>query len=434
MSFALLDIIDSNLQLWNATTAVQSPGYALLEGNNYRFGAPARSAARLHPRNINTRFWWQLNTESLQPALGPARHTADLVHAHLQQIHREAGEPEELVLAVSSSMQRDQLSLLLGIIGQCPFEAVALVNRSVALASLGGASSRQFHLEIQLHQSLVTELANEGGITQFQRSIPLPGCGLLQLQERLVATIAAAFIRQTRFDPRRKADTEQALYDALPAGLRALQQQPETNIEVNGYRARINRSELTEAGQRLFTSASEAMGTLAERDQILADPLVALLPGADSAFAGAQPLATDALPASIEKHQDELVQRGETLSYVTQLRTLVSPVQSPVADHSTPDQAEPGQAEPSQAEPVVPPTPLPTHVLLPDATALPLSDNGVELGSGVRIAAVGGAWHLDGDLVDTRQNQEVASPDAPLARGDMVTVGNQQFQLIEVQS
>ena len=84
MSVALLDINDCNLQLWGADSAVQSPGYALLEGKDYRFGTAARSSARLRPRDINNRFWWQLSTEPLQPALGPARHTADLVHAHLQ--------------------------------------------------------------------------------------------------------------------------------------------------------------------------------------------------------------------------------------------------------------------------------------------------------------------------------------------------------------
>ena len=132
---ALLDLNDSNLQLWRAGEAVQSPGYALLDGKQYTFGSAARSAARLRPRDINTRYWWQLNTEGLQPALGPARHTADLVHAHLLDIHKQAGQPEEMILAASGSMQRDQLALLLGIVVQCPFNAVGLVNRSVALAS-----------------------------------------------------------------------------------------------------------------------------------------------------------------------------------------------------------------------------------------------------------------------------------------------------------
>mgnify|MGYP000084538919 CR=1 FL=1 len=87
MSISVLDINDSNLQLWHEGTTVQSPGYVLFQEKEYRFGSPARAAARLQPRDINTRYWWQLSTETLQPALGPARHTGDLAHAHLSRYH-----------------------------------------------------------------------------------------------------------------------------------------------------------------------------------------------------------------------------------------------------------------------------------------------------------------------------------------------------------
>ena len=198
MSIALLDLNDCNLQLWHQDTHVQSPGYALLRGQQYTFGAQARAGARLQPRDINTRYWWQLSTEALQPALGPARHTGDLAHANLQALHREAQQPSEMVLAVSGTMAHDQLSLLLGIVQQCPFDAVGLVNRSVALGSLYSHSERLFHLEIQLHQAVICELTAHNNTLELQRTVPLPGCGLLQVQERLVEIIAAAFVRQYR--------------------------------------------------------------------------------------------------------------------------------------------------------------------------------------------------------------------------------------------
>ena len=258
---ALLDLLDCNIQLWNGDNHLQSPGYALLDGGEYRFGQAARSAARLRPRDINTRYWWQLSMEPLQPALGPARHTGDLVHAHLQSLYREGGEPGEAILAVPGSLQREQLSLLLGIVQQCPFDAVGLVNRSVALGSLFGGAGELYHVEIQLHQGVLIELAAGDDFVEHRRTLPLPGCGMLQLQERLVEIIAAAFVRQTRFDPRRKAATEQHLYDALPDALRNLASSPETNIEVNGYRARISATELEGAGQRLFDALDGALTT-----------------------------------------------------------------------------------------------------------------------------------------------------------------------------
>jgi len=421
MSIALLDIVDSNLQLWRGSSALQSPGYALLAGQQYQFGSDARAAARLQPRNINTRFWWQLNTEALQPALGSARHTADLAHAHLLDIHQRGEAPPELILAVSGSMQRDQLALLLGIIEQCPFNAVSLVNRSVALASLYGGPGRLFHLEIQLHQALVSELSESNGVVELQRSVPLPGCGLLQLQERLVEIIAAAFIRQTRFDPRRKAETEQALYDNLPEALRQLRQQTETNIEVNGYRARINRSEMHVAGQKLFDSAPEAMGVLRADDRVLLDPLAALLPGLETHFSAAELLNPEALPQAIAEHETKLVQRDQALTFVTSLPCLAQSIH--------PDTPAPVE-KPAEIE--VPSGPEPTHLLLADV-ARPLVAEGTEISEGVNVRQSEGRWVLAGDPESAQLNGKTAQQSDTLVRGDRITTADgTEALLIEV--
>ena len=88
-----------------------------------------------------------------------------------------------MLLAVSGSMQRDQLALLLGIVQQCPFSAVGLVHRSVALGSLHAGPAACSTWKIQLHQAVITELAQRDGQVELQRTLPLPGTGLLQVQE-----------------------------------------------------------------------------------------------------------------------------------------------------------------------------------------------------------------------------------------------------------
>lgn len=396
MTAALLDLNDSNLQLWHKGQAVQSPGYALLDGKQYTFGSAARSAARLRPRDINTRYWWQLNTEGLRPALGPARHSADLVHAHLLDIYQQAGKPGELVLAVSGSMQRDQLALLLGIVEQCPFDAVGLVNRSVALGALyspaGDGTGSVYHLEIQLHQAVISELAGSSDRVEMRRAIPLPGCGLLQLQERLVEIIAAAFVRQTRFDPRRKADSEQQLYDALPSTLQSLGKAPETNIEVMGYRARINRTELQPAGGLLLTSASEAMGVLRPDDRVIADPLAGLLPGLMEQLPRAQLVGNRDLSEAVEQHIENLVQNGEELHFVTSLPRLDS--------RTTADRVD-GLSDASAELPAAGETPVSRHTtpshLLVNAVATPLSPAGVALSGELELYCQQGNWMLRGE-------------------------------------
>ncbi len=423
MNPALLDINDSNLQLWHGDRHLQSPGYALLKGNQYVYGSDARAAARLEPRNINTRFWWQLNTEALQPAFGPARHSADLVHGHLQTLHREAGEPDEVILAVSGSLQRDQLSLLLGIIQACAFQAVGLVNRSVALASPIAGHGRLFHLEIQLHQGALTELAADGDTVSAQRTVPLPGCGLLQLQERLVETIAAAFIRQTRFDPRRKAETEQVLYDRLPIALRDLQQRGETSVEVNGNRASINRRDLVAAGQRLFTSAPEAMGVSQPDDVILLDPVAALLPGINDQLGNTRVLAADALPSAVSSNLDRLVQRGEAQNFISTLPCTSERIE-PATDALAP-------AEPAPP-PAAAPGPAPTH-LLRGSTAVGLHPAGTELGAGYTLHREGEAWLVSGDDHAALAVNGSAYAGQALGAGDVIALpGGDSLTLIEV--
>jgi hypothetical protein len=426
MSIGLLDINDSNLQLWHGDNRVQSPGYALLQGQQYLFGAPARAAARLQPRDINTRYWWQLSTDGLQPALGPARHTGDLVHAHLRQLHTEAQQPDEVLLAVSGSMQHDQLALLLGIVEQCPFEAVGLVNRSVALASLYSRGERLFHLEIQLHQAVLSELVTRDNLIELQRNVPLPGCGLLQLQERLVELIAAAFVRQTRFDPRRKAASEQQLYDALPAALQALKASAETNVDVNGYRARISGNELEAAGKRLFDSIRESMGILRPDDQVIADPIAALLPGLASEFPGLDILQTDDMRRALQSHEGQLVQREQALDFVTTLPRLKEKQITEATPASAPltTKDEPSEKPASQ----------PTH-LLQNHVAQPLTNTGMAMANGWEIFHSEQGWQLRGSGSAPRVNGREYHPGQILGTGDSVSTGEgPAVTLIEVET
>lgn len=414
---ALLDLNDCNVQLWHGDSHVQSPGYALLRGREYVFGAPAREAARLRPRDVNTRFWWQLGTDPLQPPLGPARHTADLVHAHLQSLHDEAGQPAEVIVAVPGAMAREQLSLLLGIVQQCPFDAVGLVNRSVALGSLYGGERRLFHLELQLHQAVVAELALRDDMVSLKHTAPLPGCGLLQLQERLVEVIANAFVRQTRFDPRRKADTEQQLYNALPQALRALQSAGEANLEVSHYRARVAREDLAAAAQRLVDAMRNSMRDADGIDTLIAEPAAALLPGLVAAFPSLQLVEEDAVRRALAAHGDDLVQRGQALNFVTALPQLA--VRETLAPDRDP--ADPGSAAADGSDP--------TH-LLQGARARRLAADGTALREGLEIVRGEDGWQLRGDGSAITINGEACVPGQRLRAGDKIGLGTRKFALL----
>lgn len=414
MPGALLDLADPGLRLWHGDTRVESPGYALLDKGRFVFGHEARQAARMRPRDINTQFWWRLGTDPLQPSLGHARHTADIAHAHLMALHEQAGEPAEVLFAVPGSMSHEQLSLLLGIAQQCPFRATGLVNRSVALASAQGGRGPAAHLEVQLHQALVYTIAREDGQCSLERQQTLPGCGLLQLQERLVETIAAAFVRQARFDPRRKAASEQALYDSLPGLLRALRAQVEATIDVDGYQARIARADLAHCVDRLREGVFSALGRQAGQYPLIVEPLTAALPGIGDWPVQLRIAETASLPRTLQRHALTPAPAGEAVSLITTLPDLG-------ADdaHGTADARPPG-------------APAPTHVLL-GHRAHALAPEGATLQDGWRLQRIGEAWQLAGDGAPPQVNGREYAAGQALAAGDVIRIGDAfSAQLIEV--
>ena len=445
---ALLDILDSELRLWHDGRAVRSPGYALLDGDSYRYGEDARGNARRQPRNVNTRYWWQLGTRPLQPALGPARHTADLVHGHLLALHEAAGKPAELVLAVPESLHKEQLSLLLGIIRACPFDAVGLANRSLLVAAAHDTSGPACHLELQLHQALLTRLAVEDGELRVSGEQVLTGCGLLALQESLVEAIARSFIENTRFDPRRQAETEQQLYDSLGGALAALRDADDTTLEVGGYRTRIGYDALCEAGRKLHDSVARELGRNGDAPLLLVDPLADLLPGFTQGFPGARVASSRDLPEALAAHGGRIVQPGEALHLVRALPVGDAGGGEPVRSGDGSEQGKVAAGDGSRR--VVAPTggavgattrrdaaegrpestvPEPTH-LLEAGHARPLAYN-LPLADGWSLVHGDGGWRLAPGRGTATVNDGPWNG-AALAPGDRVRIAGQQWQLIEV--
>jgi len=421
---ALLDILDSELRLWRDGRAVRSPGYALLDGDSYRFGEDARGSARRQPRNVNTRYWWQLGTRPLQPALGPARHTADLVHGPLLALHEAAGQPRELVLAVPESLHKEQLSLLLGIIRACPFDAVGIANRSLLVAAAHGVSGPVCHLELQLHQALLTRLAVEEEELRVTGEQVLTGCGLLALQENLVEAIARSFIENTRFDPRRQAETEQQLYDSLGGALAALREADDTTLEVGGYRSRIGYDALREAGRRLHDGVARELGRGGDAPLLLVDPLADLLPGFTQGFPGARVASSRDLPEALAAHGERIIQPGEALH-------LVRALPAAAAAGRQPDTAPAAPVAGNGATGSRPATAgsEPTH-LLETGRAEPLADN-MSLADGWSLVHGDGGWRLAPGRGTATVNDGPWNG-AALAAGDRVAVGGGHWQLIEV--
>ncbi|MEM0954108.1 MAG: hypothetical protein AAGI24_08200 [Pseudomonadota bacterium] len=347
----VLDINDSSLGLWeNGALRLSSPGYALLDKNQYRFGELARNQARLQPRQINHRYWAQLDLEPLTPAFGPGRHSADIVHAHLMEIYEQGGRPEQLVIAAPGSLQHEQLALLLGIADSCPFTVTGLVDRAVAATTVQPVAAYNWHVEVQLNQALLTGMRLENGQLINDKTVPIPGSGWLALQEALARAIADAFIRQTRFDPRRAAQTEQALYNAIPDILSRLQQASETNVDIDGRQARVEREALAEACNSHYQRIARTV--MAEQAAVFLSPVLAQLPAIENTLQGARSHSEDAVFQGVARNTDAMLGDDGGVHFIVSL-----PADADTGTHdgasSTPESLpEPAKSSAAAAKPV----------------------------------------------------------------------------------
>lgn len=435
---ALLDTRDAMVTLWNDEEALRSPGFVLLDGGEYHFGNDALGQARLRPRDVNNRFWWQLGTQALKPALGPARHTADLVHAHLKALHAQAGAPEELALAVPDSMPREQLSLLLGIAQTCDFRPVGLVSRSLLLAIGAGMNERCLHLELQLHQGVINELQPQDGQLTLVRSTALPSCGLLALQERCVSAIASSFIQQTRFDPRRRADSEQVLYNQLPDILQTLAERGESSVDIEGNRCRVVSASLENVTERLTEALSQALGS--NDMPVLIDRQLLLLSGSNSLPGDKRLLADDALYGAYQRHQSAVRSEGDSLHLVDRLplEAAEGANGAPAVDAAADAPPPASEHSPTAASGTASSTSSinsdaggrATHVLI-GVRAMPLRGDRVSLGDEHHLRREGEHWTLHGD--DALINGLPSSPRQPLHLGDTLSLGSAGHgRLIEI--
>jgi hypothetical protein len=293
----LLDCNDASLRLWRDQQDTWSPGFAWFSEGRYQFGEVAWQQARRVPREVNNRYWHRLSTQALSPALGPARHTADLAHEHLETLLN--GVSGELTLIIPGSMEADQLSLLLGILQTLPVTVSSVVHRSALAGAAAGQSCA--HVELQLHQASITPVFVEHTLARAGETQLLPGHGLLGLMDEIAELIGQQFVAQTRFDPQRRADTEQSLYQQIPDLLRSLATQSEVNCTLDGHAARISADILQSVG----AAFSKALSPLIHHDvtHIALDALLSVLPGlnlphpASTISADALPRIASAMPA-----------------------------------------------------------------------------------------------------------------------------------------
>jgi hypothetical protein len=211
--------------------SVESPGFALPEKRSLVIGRAAERRARLFPRKTLNRFWDQLSTDPLEPALLAAANQAEVACAHLAQIWEPVRNfGNSLVIAVPGFFHRTQLGLLLGMAQELAIPLQGFVSLPVAAAG-PSPEGLHLHVDVHLHRWEVSVLKVDGRL-EFKEAFTVNEKGLEGLHKLWAQAVAAEFVRMTRFDPLHSAETEQELYRRLPAALAALRQEQAATIAI----------------------------------------------------------------------------------------------------------------------------------------------------------------------------------------------------------
>ena len=279
MSRTFLDITDSQIALIAGSSIIQSPGAALADGGlggaSLAFGQAVFETLKRRPLETRTDFWAQLSTSPLNAEFAGARHSADLVYEHLKFLFAEAehqdGPINDLVIIAPSNLNQTQLELLLGILNAVGKSPSAILDRALVHEHVIGKAG--IHLDLQWRQMVATEISLEGDQLIVGKSSTLPGNGYLDLLEQCLEHCADMCVEQTRFDPRRSAEAEQLLFNAIPNALATLTQSEEASLSVSGYDFKVSRTGLEFVGKRLMAAVEGASGAVS------VDELLAGLPG-----------------------------------------------------------------------------------------------------------------------------------------------------------
>jgi len=238
VSVLVIEINDSGLLAGGQAGCRQlGAGYALVEDGRILVGDAAREQARLRPRAVTNRFWRDFAVGASESApVAPA----DLVCAQLGQVREQLGEAPvgDVIFTVPGLFGREALGMLLGVAREAGLAARGLVDSAVAATTHADHRSLM-HLDLHLHMGVLTEIVAAEAFHRGEVQVA-EGSGLAGLEQAWIATIAEAFVRQTRFDPLHHAATEQVLFENLWSWLEALGDRREIQIEIEAEDRRLS--------------------------------------------------------------------------------------------------------------------------------------------------------------------------------------------------
>lgn len=362
MSLHVLEFNDAGLRLSDANgILLTSPGYAYVNAKETEFGEEARKQSKVHPLNSFNQFWHRLSLDPFSKPVGNFRHHADMAFSHLQDIASSAQLEGDVVLAVPGSFSREQMAILLGLLKQSPMRPVGLVDAALIASVDHAQDASVIHVDLQLHQVVLSKLQRVGGELQRDSVILVPGAGWMNISDNLMQLFTGAFIQQCRFNPQHNAASEQMLLDNLPKWLiedsgagtqndasmqesrRSLQIKLDHNNIV--HEASLPRSALHNRLLPFFQKIAQQLAVIDPqgRSPLLISDRMQSLPGFEAALASASAavprkallLGSDAVAQSCLRYRDAVLGTPDALHFVSNISGKLVSAPSGGASHFT---------------------------------------------------------------------------------------------------
>jgi hypothetical protein len=206
---------------------------------------------------------------------------------------------ERVWIAVPVRADAGGLGEVLGIAQNLGLTVDGFVDAAAATVASLRTARGALVLELGLHHAAAAAV-DSGGQARRRRAVVSESGGLVGLYEAWLTYISTAMVKRTRFDPFTNADTEQQLFDALPALTRQAAQIGSTTAAVsNGdtkFEVSLSRDQFAEAAQPIYRELVRLLHSLrpagSEVAIVLPEP-VAALPGLREIFAvGCELIAT----------------------------------------------------------------------------------------------------------------------------------------------
>jgi hypothetical protein len=195
-----------------------------------RFGRAALAAARGRPDEVSLGHWRELGRSETA-----ARNVALEVHAHL--IALGVNERIEAVVAVPADLDAGALTMLRGALSAAGVDARDFLDSATLTAAAVVDRTHYVVLDAGWRSGVATRVLG-GAECSFEEAFVSERANLLDVYDLWLVAVAAAMVKNTRFDPLLSLDVEQRLFADLPslAARAATEGKIEAVVEADGSR------------------------------------------------------------------------------------------------------------------------------------------------------------------------------------------------------